>query len=112
QPVAAPGEPREEAVRWPVGEVMASFDAFAQVDRVEEAVGGLGHEAGREQGDELQLDPGDSRLRDVEGLHPDGRVELVGDELAVARTGRDQRGGDAATSAASAWVGRPGRLGP
>src|SRR5438067_8885700 len=82
--VATARQASEELVRRAVDEVMA-LEAAAQVDGVQERVSGLGGDAPGQRRRTLQLDTGDASGAGVVGLAAEGWVELVEDQLPIAR---------------------------
>src|SRR6266446_2964858 len=72
-----------EAREHPMGRAVGQAVPVAPVHGVEEAVGELAVEVGRERDEDLEFDSGDAGMSDVEWLHPRRREQLIEDEVAV-----------------------------
>src|SRR5438128_288472 len=83
EPIAAPREAEEEAVRSTVREPAILLVAGAEVDGVEPAIRCLGQEPGRKLDDGLQLGAGDAGGADIVGPDLRRRVQLVDDQVPV-----------------------------
>ena len=81
------------------------------VHRLDEAVGHLEANLERESDGELDFGASDSRSADVVRLHPRRRIQLVKDQIAIARPEDAGRGGERMGLPTQAGVDRQGPLG-